>query len=64
MAVSKRVKQEPQLLDLYAAFALMGLLARNNDYMPTDAYAVDAFEFAEAMLQRREKILNRGAKDE
>lgn len=53
---------EPTLLDLYAGFALMGLLAR-NEYDTADGFAVDAFEIAEAMLKQR-TITMKGKRDE
>ena len=62
MAISKRVKQEPTLLDLYAAMASIGLIQRYGPEALPAFVANGAFEIAQAMLERREEIL--GAKNE
>ena len=62
MAISKRVKQEPTLLDLYASMASIGLIQRYGPEALPAFVANGAFEIAQAMLERREEIL--GAKNE
>ena len=62
MAISKRVKQEPTILDLYAAMASIGLIQRYGPEALPAFVANGAFEIAQAMLERREEIL--GAKNE
>lgn len=62
MAISKRVKQEPTLLDLYAAMASIGVLQKYGPEALPAFVAERSFEIAEAMLDRRRELL--GAKDE
>jgi hypothetical protein len=56
MARQKKV-EEPGLLDLYAGFALAGLVGRADVMEPPSSLAKDAFEIAKAMLERREEEL-------
>lgn len=46
------------LTDIFAAWALSGLLATGTNVTPT-AYAKDAYDLAEAMVKEREKRLAR-----
>lgn len=62
MAISKRVKQEPTLLDLYAAMASIGVLQKYGPEALPAFVAERSFEIAEAMLDQRKELL--GAKDE
>lgn len=62
MALSKRVKQEPTLLDLYAAMASIGMIQKYGPEALPAFVAKGSFEIAEAMLERRKELLE--AKDE
>jgi hypothetical protein len=56
MARQKKV-DEPGLLDLYAGFALVGVISRADLMEPPSSLARDAFEIAQAMLKRRQQEL-------
>lgn len=64
MARVKKVSQEPTLLDLYAAFALMGLLQKTEVSELPAFIAHKSFEIAKEMLDKREEILGGETKDE
>jgi len=61
MAVSKRVKQDPTLLDLYAAMASIAVIQRLGVGETAEpAYiAHKAFEIAQEMLERRTEIMEK-----
>jgi len=59
MAVSKRVKQDPTLLDLYAAMASIGLIQRYGPEALPAFVAKGSFEIAQAMLERRTEIMEK-----
>ena len=61
MAVSKRVKQDPTLLDLYAAMASIAVIQRLGVGESAEpAYiAHKAFEIAQEMLERRTEIMEK-----
>jgi len=44
------------LRDYFAAAALQGMCAATDRTGPCDAYALDAYAFADAMITEREKI--------
>jgi hypothetical protein len=46
------------LLDLFAGLALVGLLSSGGDFSAA-AYAEDAYDLADAMMEEREKRLER-----
>jgi hypothetical protein len=49
------MKQEPELMDIYAMFALHAILAKSkNGVFPQDI-ARAAYDFAEAMMEEREE---------
>ena len=59
MAVSKRVKQDPTLLDLYAAMASIGLIQRYGPEALPAFVAKGSFEIAQAMLEQRTEIMEK-----
>jgi hypothetical protein len=57
MVRTKRVSQEPTLLDLYAAMASIGLIQRYGPEALPAFVANGAFEIAQAMVERRKEIM-------
>jgi hypothetical protein len=48
------MKQEPELIDIFALFAMMSILrTANKSALPQDI-ARSSYEFAEAMMEERE----------
>jgi hypothetical protein len=47
------MKQEPQLLDMFALFALMGILSKATKSAKPDEIAFAAYEQAQAMMDER-----------
>ena len=57
MARTKRISEEPTLLDLYAAMASIGLIQRYGPEALPAFVAKGSFEIAQAMLEKRTEIL-------
>ena len=58
------MKQEPQLIDIFAMFALQGILqTASKGAFPHDI-ARSAYEFAEAMMEERERFNSEGESDD
>lgn len=62
MGRTKRVNEEPTLLDLYAAMASIGVLQKYGPEALPAFVADKSFEIAQAMMEKRETIAE--AKDE
>jgi hypothetical protein len=55
------MKTEPDLIDIYAMFALMGLMQKPNKTAKSKIdIAYEAFEQARAMIDVREDFVNKG----
>ena len=57
MVRSKRISEEPTLLDLYAAMASIGLIQRYGSEALPAFVAKGSFEIAQAMMEQRAEIL-------
>jgi len=62
MGRTKRLTDEPTLLDLYAAMASIGVLQKYGPEALPAFVAERSFEIAEEMMKKRKNIL--GANDE
>jgi hypothetical protein len=57
------MKTEPDLIDIYAMFALMGLMQKSSKVAKSKIdIAYEAFEQAQAMVEVREDFVNKRAK--
>jgi hypothetical protein len=54
------MKTEPQLIDIYAMFVLMGLMQKPNKSKSKIDIAYEAFEQAQAMIDVREDFVKEG----
>jgi hypothetical protein len=48
------MKEEPQLIDVFALFAMLAILKTANKCIFPHEIAHSAYEFAEAMMEERE----------